>query len=115
MLTVDSSDLDVVFVCDSLELLFVVHKFWEADVDGCSQSSSKIGWTGGDITQVFIVRKLAHSFDVGCSSRKPIKNLLDACSILHGDNSKLIFLVDPYKESLCIIVEDTSSTWPVSV
>jgi len=34
---------------------------------------------------------------------------------LHGDDSKLILLIDPHEEGLGIIMEDTSSVWPVSV
>jgi len=33
---------------------------------------------------------------------------------LHGDDSKLILLVDPDKESLVVVVEDSSSLWPLS-
>jgi len=34
---------------------------------------------------------------------------------LHGNDSELIFLIDPDEESLGVIVENTSSGWPVSV
>ena len=34
---------------------------------------------------------------------------------MHGDNSELILLIDPDEESLGIIMENTSSAWPVSV
>jgi len=34
---------------------------------------------------------------------------------LHGDDSELIFFVDPDEESLVVVVEDTSSLWPVSL
>jgi hypothetical protein len=34
---------------------------------------------------------------------------------LHGNNSELIFFIDPHQESLLVIVEDTSAMGPVSV
>jgi len=34
---------------------------------------------------------------------------------LHGDDSKLILLVDPDKEGLVVVMVDTSSLWPVSL
>ena len=58
---------------------------------------------------MFIVSKLAHSFDVGGGSAKSVENFNDSSSLLHGDDSKLIFFVDPNEESLGNIVEDTSA------
>ena len=34
---------------------------------------------------------------------------------MHGDDSKLVFFVDPYKEGLVVVVEDSSSLRPVTV
>ena len=48
--TVDSSDLNVEFVSNFVELLFVLSKHWEFNVDGCSESCTKIGWAGSDVT-----------------------------------------------------------------
>jgi hypothetical protein len=59
-------------------------------------------------------------FDIGGlemsnGSAKSIEDFEDSTILLHGDNSELIFLVNPDKESLGIIMENTSSRWPVSV
>jgi hypothetical protein len=56
-----------------------------------------------------IMSKLAYSFDVGGGSAKSVENLNDSGSLLHGDDSKLIFFVDPDEESLGIVMEDTSA------
>jgi hypothetical protein len=40
---------------------------------------------------------------------------MEICTLLHRDDSQLIFFIDPYKESLVIVVENSSSFWPVSV
>jgi len=48
-------------------------------------------------------------------SAESIENLKDTGSILHGNDSELIFFIDPDEESLGVIMEDTSTGWPVSV
>jgi len=40
---------------------------------------------------------------------------MNVSTILHGDDSELIFFVDPDEEGLVIVVVDTSTRWPVSV
>ena len=47
--------------------------------------------------------------------QKSLEDLSDVSTWLHGDDSELIFFVDPDKESLGIVMEDTSTRWPVSV
>ena len=42
--TMDTSDLNLVFVGDLMELLFLAHKLWKHDMDGGSHGSSKVGW-----------------------------------------------------------------------
>ena len=52
---------------------------------------------------------------MGTSSGEAIKDCLEVSSILHRDDSQLVFLVNPDKEGLVLIVEDTSSVRPVSI
>jgi hypothetical protein len=49
------------------------------------------------------------------SSAKSVKHGLDVSALLHRYDSELILLIDPYQESLVLIVEDASSVGPVSV
>ena len=42
--TMDTSDLNLVFVGDLMELLFLTHELWKHDMDGGSHGSSKVGW-----------------------------------------------------------------------
>lgn len=64
---------------------------------------------------MFIMRKLSNCFNFGNSAAKSVKDSLNISTWLHGDDSKLIFLVDPNKESFVVVVEDTSVVWPVTV
>ena len=40
---------------------------------------------------------------------------MDVSTVLHGDDSELILLVNPNEESLVVVMEDTSAGRPVSV
>jgi hypothetical protein len=46
---------------------------------------------------------------------KPAVNLSEVATHLHGDDPKVVLLVQPYKEVLFWIMEDTTALWPVSV
>jgi hypothetical protein len=59
-------------------------------------------------------------FDIGGlemsnGSAKSIEDFEDSTILLHGDDSELIFFINPNEESLGVIMEDTSTRWPVSV
>ena len=62
-----------------------------------------------------VMSELADLLNLSSGSAESVEDLLDASSLLHGDDSELIFLVDPDQEGLRGVVEDTSSGWPVSV
>jgi len=64
---------------------------------------------------MIVMGKFANSLDVSCSSAKSIEYLQDSSSFLHRDNSELILFINPDQEGLIIVMEDTSSRWPVSV
>lgn len=115
VLSVDSSDLDVVFVGDGVELVLLLGKLWELDMDGSSQGGTEVGWARGDVTEMVIVRELGDLLDGGGGSAESVEDFLDASSLLHGDDSELIFFVDPDEERLGVVVEDSSTGWPVSV
>jgi len=52
---------------------------------------------------------------VGSSSAESIEDCLNICSRLHGNDSQLVFLVDPNQEGLIVVVEDASAIGPVSI
>ena len=59
--------------------------------------------------------KRSHALNVGRSLRQSSKNSSDVSTLLHGDDSQLILLIDPDEEGLLVVVEDASSFGPVSV
>lgn len=61
------------------------------------------------------MRELGNLFNMSASSAQPVKHSLEVCTILHRNDSELVFFIDPDKESLVLVVEDASSVRPVSV
>jgi len=85
-------------------------------MNGGSHGGTKVGWARGDVTKMLIMGEFNISgLEMSDSSAESIENFNNTGSILHGNNSKLIFFIDPDEESLGFIVEDTSTGWPVSV
>merc|ERR1711892_1498044 len=90
-------------------------------MDGGTHTSSKIGWAGVDVSillgkskflSALSLNRVSNSLD---STGKTSKDALDITSLLHGDDSGLIFLIDPQKEGLGSIVEDSTALWPVTL
>merc|ERR1712046_269562 len=55
VLSVDTSDLDLIFVSNGLMEVWVLHELWKVDMNGGSESSSKIGWASRDVTKMRVV------------------------------------------------------------
>jgi hypothetical protein len=115
VLSMDTSDLDVILVGDRLVKRCVLHQFWQVNVHGSSKSSSHVGWASGYITEMLVVGELGLGLDNVGGIGESLENHFDVGSSLHGDDSKLILFVDPDKESLGVIVVDTSSLGPLSL
>jgi len=115
VLTVDTSDLDVILIGDLLEFILLLSEFWKLNMDGSSEGGTEVSWARGDVTEMIVVRELADSLDVSSGSAESVEDLEDTSSLLHGDDSKLILLIAPDVERFGFVHEDTSSGWPVSV
>ena len=115
MLASGSTDLDVPLVSDSLECGPVVHEVGEVDMNGSAESGTEVGGAGGDVTQVVVVGETGLLLDEGGSSGESVADGTDVSTLLHGDNTELILLIDPDEEGLLSVMEDTSALGPVAV
>jgi len=115
VLTMDTSNLNLISISNLIENFLLLHQLWKIDVDRSSHGGTEVSWARGNVTEMVIVSKFANSFDVFGSIAESGEHRSDVGTLLHRDDSQLILLVDPNKESLVIIVENTSAGWPVSV
>ena len=111
----DSSDLDVELVSNSLELIPFLRELGESDVNGGSEGSSQVGGARGDVTKMVVMGEFCLLLDVSAGSAESVKDGVEVSTLLHGDDSELILFVNPHKEGLIIIVENTSAIGPISV
>merc|ERR1719382_859856 len=83
-------------------------------MDGGTHTSSKIGGAGVDESVLFRESKVLATNSLDTTS-KTSKDTLDISALLHGDDSHLILLIDPEKEGLGSVVEDSTALWPVTL
>merc|ERR1719188_2091206 len=92
----------------------------EVDVDGGSHASSKIGWARVNVTELFgqlevlagfSLDGVLYSLNTSCQSFEYTSYIT---SLLHGNDSELIFFIDPDKECFGFVVEDTTAFGPVT-
>jgi hypothetical protein len=57
--------------------------------------------------------KLSMLIDNSVSLSKSLEDFLDVSTVLHGNDSELIFLIHPHKECLLGVVEDSSGFRPL--
>jgi len=121
-LSAGSTGLDSELLASSLELVDgFLGPSRKVNVDGGSHASSKIGWAGVDVSvllgeSVVLARLgldgISDSLD---STGKTSEDSLDVSSLFHGDDTGLILLIDPHKEGLGVIVEDSTTLGPVTL
>ena len=115
VLSVDTSDLHVVLVSDSLEAGLVLAKKWQLHVHGGAHSGTEVGRARGDIAEMVVVSELDLLLNAGGTAGESIEDGVKVGTLLHGDNAELILLIDPDEESLVLVVEDTTTVGPVTV
>ena len=93
----------------------------EVNVDRSTHTSSQVGWARVDITEFggdleVLARFSLDGFTDSCDTQgKTLENTLDITTLLHGDDTELILLIDPDQEGLGGIVEDTTALGPVTL
>jgi len=115
VLTMGTTDLDVVLVGDGLELVLLLGKLGELDVDRGAHASSEVGGAVGDVSKMLVVGELGLGLNLGGSDGESLEDLADVRSLLHRDDTELILLIDPDEESLGVVVEDTARLGPFTL
>ena len=115
VLTTGATDLDVVLVSDSLEFVPVLHELLQADVDRSAEGCTEVSRARCDITEMAVVSELGSSLDSSSGTAETLEDGTDVGTLLHGDDTELILLINPDEEGLGVIVEDTSALGPVAV
>ena len=115
MLTSATADLDVELIGNLFKLFHVLAKLGKMDMDRGSKSGSKVSGARGDVTQVVVVGEAGLLLDSLSGSGESLEDGSDVSTLLHGDDTELILLIDPDEESFGIVVENTSALWPVAV
>jgi hypothetical protein len=116
--TSGSTHLELELTTEFLKVLSSREK-GELDHASSSESCSKVGRAGKDVTKMVIMHEIfAHgleslSDDVSGFS-KTVENGVYIITLFHGNNSGMVFLINPDKEVSSFIVEDTSSVGPVT-
>merc|ERR1712012_150967 len=120
--TTGATGLQVKLLATSLELVdAVLGPAGQVDVDGGPHASAKVGGAGVDVTvlliqaEVFARLSLDRVLDSLDTLGQSAEHFPDISTLLHRDNTELVLLVDPDKEGLLGVVEDTPSLRPVTL
>jgi hypothetical protein len=117
--TTSTALLKAHFGQDSLEGLRVTRNFRDFDVDTAADTGTKIGWASKNVSEMFVPHEFVTSFlDSGFEFVKTVapagEYLVHVTVFLHGDNTDVIFFVNPDEEVLGSVVPDTTAGWPIA-
>merc|ERR1719317_914020 len=114
--------LQVKLLATSLELVnAVLGPAGQVNVDRCPHASAQVGGAGVDVAEPLIQAEvlarllLDRVLDGLDTLGEPGEDFFHISSLLHGDDAELVFFVDPDKESLVLVMEDTTTLGPVTL
>merc|ERR1712088_122572 len=117
-----STGLQVKLLTTSLELVdAVLGPAGQVNVNRCPHASTKVGRAGVDVAEPLIQAEvlarllLDRVLDSLDTLGEPGEDFFHISSLLHGDNAELVLFVYPNKESLVLVVEDTTTLRPVTL
>jgi len=115
VLTVSTTNLDVVLVSDGLELVLLLAEFGKLDVHGGAHASSAVGRAACDVAEMLIVCKTCLLLNLGSRNGEALENLTNVRALLHRDDTELVLLVHPDEERLIVVVEDSTGFGPLAL
>ena len=92
---------------------------WDLDHGTSTETSTQVGWASENPSQVVGVHEvvtfgLQAGLDGGGGLGESFDDSLDIVTLFHGDDSHLIFFIDPNEKVFVVVVEDTTGIWPVA-
>merc|ERR1712172_110000 len=121
-LSTGSTGLQVKLLATSLQLVnAVLGPAWQVHVDGGPHASTKVGGAGVDVAVLLIEAevlarlRLNRVLDGLDTLGQSAEHFPDISTLLHGDDTELIFLVDPDEEGLLCVMEDATTLRPVTL
>ena len=92
---------------------------WDLDHSTSTETSTQVGWASENPSQVVGVHEvvtfgLQASLNGGGGLGESFDDSLDIVTLFHGDDSHLIFFIDPDEKVFVVVVEDTTGIWPVA-
>merc|ERR1719431_2554627 len=121
-LSTGSTGLQVELLATSLQLVdAVLGPARQVNVDRGPHASTKIGGAGVDVAVLLIETEVLASLSLNGvldgldTLGQSAEHFPDISSLLHGDDTELILLVDPDEEGLLCVVEDATTLRPVTL
>jgi len=93
----------------------------KVNVDGGPHASTQVGGAGVDVAELLrqleVLARLSLDtvLDSLDATGQPLEDTLDITTLLHGDDTSLILLIDPDQEGLSLVVEDATALGPVTL
>merc|ERR1712012_683863 len=121
-LSTGATGLQVKLLATSLELVnAVLGPAGQVNVNRCPHASTKVGGAGVDVAEPLIQAEvlarllLDRVLDSLDALGEPGEDFFHISSLLHGDDAELVLFVHPDKESLVLVMEDTTTLGPVTL
>lgn len=87
-------------------------QFWHFNVHWCTNGCSQVGWAEGEETKTIVMWEWDTLFNVIDSGHQTAVYFAQIATLLHGNDTQVIFLVAPNQEGFVVIVIDTTTSWP---
>jgi len=121
-LTAGATGLDSELLAPGLELVdALLGPAGKVNVDGGPHAGTQVGGAGVDVAELLrqleVLARLSLNtvLDSLDATGQPLEDTLDVTTLLHGDDTSLILLIDPDQEGLSLVVEDATALGPVTL